>query len=299
VNIGNINPLRGPEESGAPAPVRVPPAHFFHTSTGMSLPKDLFNALPGKMAPQTDAARVEAPEGPEAPAAAAPRKSLSEARESFRSSLSVLKDQSDDDKAALREIAKTVDLRTDLRSGEKEWLFASEVLVYCADNVMKMTSPEKRGQPWTGMQEDRFRALAATFEGAKDTTEALSPKIEKPDTKAETFATSPLGLTLKGEALAKLPDSDPLVAELPPKYRTASNQEPPANTPPEEPPVETDPLVRIWESRRQESQEMFNDYKTLMQKTSEWKARILASRISFFWRVYGMHAGVIAESWRR
>lgn len=298
MNIGNINPLRGPEENGAPAPVRVQPAQFFQSATGMSLPKDLFNALSGTMVSQagvaSDAAPAAAPEAP----AVAPRKSLSEARESFRSSLAVLKDQSDDDKAALREIAKSVDLRTDLRSGEKEWLFASEVLVYCADNVMKMTSPEKRGQPWTGGQEARFRALAATFEGAKDTTEALSPKIEKPDTKAETFATSPLGLTLKGEALAKLPDSDPLVAELPPKYRTSPSQETPVNEPPADP-GETDPLVRIWESRRQESQAVFNDYKTLMQKTSEWKARILASRISFFWRVYGMHAGFIAETWRR
>lgn len=297
MNIGNINPLRGPEDNSPVHRAPMTPAQFM-AATGMSLPKDMFRAVSN---PTQAEAAIESEEAPAAESRPErPRKSLSEARENLKSGMGRLKDQSEDDKAALREIARTVDSRTDLLSAEKEWLFASEVLVYSADQAMKMTSPEKHGQPWSPKQEERLKALSATFEGARDTVEALSPKLEKPDTGKETFATSPLGLTLKGEALANVADDDPLVAELPAKYRVAptQNQEPPPvdNTPPPEKP---DPLVKIWESRRQESQEMFNDYKTLMQKTTEWKQRILASRIAFFWRVYGMHNNFLSGAYRR
>ncbi|MBT9583622.1 hypothetical protein IV102_09735 [bacterium] len=207
------------------------------------------------------------------------QKSLAECRDEFKARLSKLKYQNDDDKAAVRELAQSVNDRTDLNSKEKEWLFANEMMAYTADIAMQMTGWEKKGQPWTPKQQERFEAITETFAAAKGVSEAVTPLVEKPDVKAPAFEAEN-----KAESKAE---------------GTTKSAEPSANTPPPANEGSSDPIVRIWESRRQEAQDVFNDYKAMMQKITEWKQRIMASRLAFFWKVYGMHAGVIGETWRK
>jgi hypothetical protein len=269
VHIGNINSVRGPEEI---RPSQVPVFRPLGNETSVPLPQDSIRV---QGAPLQTEPQVKT-------------KSLAECRQEFKASLSRLKGQSDDDRAAIRQLAQQVNDRTDLNSKEKEWLFANEMLAYTADAAMQMTGWEKKGQPWSPKQQDRFEAVTETFASAKGLSEAVTPMVEKPDTKLPGFEAAIPGQTLKSEAPASTSASS---APVP------TNQAPPAgDTPPAE---SSDPLVRIWESRRQEAQDVFNDYKAMMQKITEWKQRILASRLAFFWKVYGMHSGVIGETWRK
>ena len=271
MNIGNINSVRGLEEVG---PIRSNPVvqrPLLNNETSAPLPQDSI---------RVQGAAQQQPE--------VQPKSLSQCRDEFKSGLSKLKNQSDDDKATVRELAQLVNQRTDLNSKEKEWLFASEMANYTADAAMTMTSWDKKGQPWTPKQQERFEAVTQTFKAAKELIEAVTPMVEKPDAKVPGFEAAAPGEALKAEPAEQTPPSNQPPADVPP-----------GDTPPTDPPVSSDPLVRIWESRRQEAQDVFNDYKAMMQKISEWKERILASRIAFFWKCYGMHSGVISESWRR
>lgn len=259
MNIGNINSVRGPEEVKS---VRIPPQVApFRPIADAPLPKD--------------SAQVEgaAPAEP-----AAPQKSLSELRADFKASLGQLSGQNDEDKQAVKDIAKEVDKRADLNSKEKEWLFATEVFAYTTDVAMQMTGWDKKGQPWTPKQQTRFEAISTTNGAAQALMAAVEPTIAKPESPPP-FESGVPGNNTASES----GNSDP-----------AKND--PANPAPQ---PSSDPLVRIWESRRQEAQDMYNDYKAFIQKMNDWKARIAASRIAFFWKVYNMHAGFIADSWRK
>lgn len=268
MNINPLNSPRGPEAVGPVGPV-IP--RFLGHQTFMANP--------------TDSVKVDGPSAVESSQPSVDPKKLAKLRDDFKSSLSKLKGQTEDDKVAVRDLARMVNERTDLNSKEKEWLFAQEMIAYSSDVAMQMTGWEKKGQPWTPMQQSRFEAVSETFAAAKGLSEAITPLVAKPD--------------------GSLPPSQPVAPAQEPASSasaTSSNASPPpGNAPPaQEPPVAPkDPLVEIWEMRRQEAQDMFNDYKAMMQKITEWKQRILASRISFFWKVYGMHSGFIAESWRR
>ena len=269
--IGHIPGVRPLDEVAAvrpaftPSPVQPPPAPT-------PLPQD-------SVAVEGAAAVAEAP-----------AKSVKELRADFQKHLRVLKDQTDDDKAFLVELHKRVDARTDLNKNEKEWLFVTEIQGYTAGEAMKMTSWEKKGQPWTPTQESRFKALSGTYGAAKELVAAITPLVEKPDATLPSF-----------EAAA--PGSEVTKSVAPAVSAAPASNAPPANnageTPPAEPPESPDPMVRIWEARRREAQDLANDFKTMLQKTAEWKQRILASRLAFFWKYYGMHANFIADSWRR
>ncbi|MBN9419950.1 MAG: hypothetical protein J0I12_31130 [Candidatus Eremiobacteraeota bacterium] len=293
MNIGNINSLRGPEEVSS---VR---------STPVLRPAPLLGSAPLP----NDSVRVEGPGATEAPSG----KPLSEVRDEFKVGLGKLKNQSDDDKSAIRDIARMVDERTDLNSKEKEWLFATEMGAYTADAAMSMTSLEKKGQPWTAKQQGRFEALTQTYAAAKGVADAVTPMVARPDStpsfeaagpgapiKAATTPLSPA--PLQPAAAVPLQPAPPIgvptaagatAAAAP---AAADSNAPSGNTPPAAP---KDPLVAIWESRRQEAQDVFNDYKALMQKMTEWKQRIIASRIAFFWKVYGAHTTFLSDGWKR
>ena len=59
-----------------------------------------------------------------------------------------------------------------------------------------------------------------------------------------------------------------------------------------------DPLAAMWESRRQEAQDVRDDWLTMQQKIQQSKERIYLSRLAFFWKVSGMHTGFLNETWR-
>ncbi|MBX3168302.1 MAG: hypothetical protein KF760_12870 [Candidatus Eremiobacteraeota bacterium] len=280
MNIGNINSVRGPEEIGS---IR---------STPVLRPAPLLGSAPLP----NDSVRVNG----SAPVQETGGKPLSQVRDEFKVGLAGLKNQSDDDKSAIRDIARMVDERTDLNSREKEWLFATEMGAYTADAAMSMTSLEKKGQPWTAKQQSRFEALTQTYAAAKGVAEAVTPMVARPDS-APSFEAAGPGAPIK--AAAPLTPA-PLQPAPPIGVPTAAASATPAadgnaqagNTPPAPP---KDPLVAIWESRRQEAQDVFNDYKALMQKMTEWKQRIIASRIAFFWKVYGAHTTFLSDGWKR
>ncbi len=290
MNIGNINSLRGPEEVGS---VRATPVLRPAPLTGSA-------PLP------SDSVRVEGA----APAQETSGKPLSQVRDEFKVGLSNLKNQSDDDKSAIRDIARMVDERTDLNSKEKEWLFATEMGAYTADAAMSMTSLEKKGQPWTAKQQSRFEALTQTYAAAKGVTEAVTPMVARPDSAPSfeaagapiTPSTTPLTpAPLQPAAAVPLQPAPPIgvptaAASAATATSGAEASAQTGNTPPAAP---KDPLVAIWESRRQEAQDVFNDYKALMQKMTEWKQRIIASRIAFFWKVYGAHTNFLSDGWKR
>jgi len=269
----NINPLNSPRGSEAVSPIAPIMPRFLGNQTFVANP--------------TDSVKVDGPASAEASQPSVDPKKLAKLRDEFKSSLSRLKGQTEDDKVAVRDLARMVNERSDLNSKEKEWLFANEMIAYTSDVAMQMTGWEKKGQPWTPMQQSRFEAVSDAFAAAKGLSETITPLVAKPD--------------------GSLPPGQPVPAQESASAGNASSSSvpssdaPPSNAPPaqEPPPAPKDPLVEIWEMRRQEAQDMFNDYKAMMQKITEWKQRILASRISFFWKVYGMHAGFIAESWRR
>lgn len=292
MNIGNINSLRGPEEVGS---VR---------STPVLRPAPLVGSAPLP----NDSVRVEGPSAIEAPSG----KPLSEVRDEFKVGLGKLKNQSDDDKSAIRDIARMVDERTDLNSKEKEWLFATEMGAYTADAAMSMTSLEKKGQPWTAKQQSRFEALTQTYAASKGVADAVTPMVARPDG-APSFEAAGPGAPIKAAAtpLSPAPLQPAAAVPLQPAPpigvptaaanaatapAAADSNAPSGNTPPAAP---KDPLVAIWESRRQEAQDVFNDYKALMQKMTEWKQRIIASRIAFFWKVYGAHTTFLSDGWKR
>lgn len=298
MNIGNINSVRGNEELGSirPTPVLKP------------MP------LTGSAPLPNDSVRVNATE-PSQPLGDA--KPLSQAREEFKVNLANLKGQSDDDKNAIRDIAKMVDERVDLNSKEKEWLFATEMGAYTADAAMSMTSLEKKGQPWTAKQQGRFEALIQTYGAAKGVAEAVTPMVARPDSGAPSFDAAAPGSQVKAAtplqpaplqpappvATVPLQPAPAVAGGLQPApapsggaQAPADPNAPPGNTPPAPP---KDPLVAIWESRRQEAQDVFNDYKALMQKIADWKSRIIASRIAFFWKVYGAHTNFITDGWKK
>ncbi|MBS2036190.1 hypothetical protein JST97_14465 [bacterium] len=291
MNIGNINSVRGNEEIGS---IRPTPGLKPMPLTGSA-------PLPN------DSVRVNAAD-PSQPAGDA--KKLSKAREDFKVNLANLKGQSEDDKSAIRDIARSVDERPDLNSKEKEWLFATEMGAYTADAAMSMTSLEKKGQPWTPKQQSRFEALIQTYGAAKGVADAVTPMVARPDSAAPSFDAAAPGAQVKAAApLAPAPlQPAPLqpapLAAAPLQPAPAANSAPAStdataaqgNTPPAPP---KDPLVAIWESRRQEAQDVFNDYKALMQKISDWKARIIASRIAFFWKVYGAHTNFLSDGWKK
>ncbi|MFN8606554.1 MAG: hypothetical protein U0931_03415 [Vulcanimicrobiota bacterium] len=305
MNIGNINSLRGPEEVSS---VR---------STPVLKPMPLAGSSPLP----SDSVRVAAGTQESQPVGDA--KPLSQAREAFKVNLANLKGQNEDDKNAIRDIARSVDERPDLNSKEKEWLFATEMGAYTADAAMTMTSLEKKGQPWTQKQQERFDALIQTYGAAKGVAEAVTPMVARPDSGTPSVeAGAAAGTPVKAAApltpaplqpavplqpapsLAAAP-LQPAPAGLQPAPTPASSggaqppadpNAPPANTPPAPP---KDPLVAIWESRRQEAQDVFNDYKALMQKIADWKARIIASRIAFFWKVYGAHTNFLSDGWKK
>lgn len=289
MNIGNINSVRGPEELSS---VRSTPVLRPAPLTGSA-------PLPNDSVRMNGSAATEETGG----------KPLSQARDEFKVGLASLKNQSDDDKSAIRDIARTVDERTDLNSKEKEWLFATEMGAYTADAAMSMTALEKKGQPWTANQQSRFQALTQTYAGAKGVAEAVTPMVARPDS-APSFEAAGPGAPIKATAAPLTPAAlQPAVAALQPAPpigvptaaasatpAAADGNASPGNTPPAPP---KDPLVAIWESRRQEAQDVFNDYKALMQKMTEWKQRILASRIAFFWKVYGAHTTFLSDGWKR
>lgn len=283
MNIGNINSVRGPEEVSS---VRSAPLRPLNLSGSAPLPND--------------SVRVNgvSPAKPESTG-----KPLSQCREEFKTNLAGLKGQTDDDKAAIRDIARSVDERTDLNSKEKEWLFATEMGVYTADAAMTMTSLEKKGQPWTAQQQSRFEALTGTYAAAKGVAEAVTPMVAKPDSQPPSFEAAAPGQPIKAAPLTPAPLQPVAVATVPLQPAPlASGTAPPAdpNAPPATPPAPPkDPLVAIWESRRQEAQDTFNDYKALMQKMTDWKARIIASRIAFFWKVYAAHTNFLSDGWKR
>ena len=297
MNIGNINSVRGNEEVSS---IRSTPVLKPMALTGSApLPNDSVrvNGAPGSQ-PATDP------------------KLLSQAREAFKVNLSNLKGQSDDDKGAIRDIARMVDERVELNSKEKEWLFATEMGAYTADAAMTMTSLEKKGQPWTATQQSRFEALTKTYAAAKGVAEAVTPMVARPDSGTPSFDAAGPGTQVKAAAplapaplqpappvaAAPLQPAPPAPAGLLPAPAPAGGTQPPAdpNAPPATPPAPPkDPLVAIWESRRQEAQDVFNDYKALMQKISDWKARIIASRIAFFWKVYGAHTNFLSDGWKK
>lgn len=288
MNIGNINSVRGPEEISS---VRSTPVLRPAPLTGSApLPNDSVRVNGSASTQETGG------------------KTLSQARDEFKVGLAGLKNQSDDDKSAIRDIARMVDERTDLNSKEKEWLFATEMSAYTADAAMSMTSLEKKGQPWTANQQSRFDALTKTYAGAKGVAEAVTPMVARPDG-APSFEAAGPGAPIKAAAAPLTPAPlQPAVAlqpappiGVPTTAASATpgttDANPPAgNTPPAPP---KDPLVAIWESRRQEAQDVFNDYKALMQKMTEWKQRIIASRIAFFWKVYGAHTTFLSDGWKR
>ncbi len=285
MNIGNINSLRGPEEIGS---IR---------STPVLRPAPLTGSAPLP----NDSVRMDG----SAPAQETSGKPLSQARDEFKTGLAGLKSQSDDDKSAIRDIARRVDERTDLNSKEKEWLFATEMGAYTADAAMSMTSLEKKGQPWTAKQQSRFEALTKTYAGAKGVAEAVTPMVARPDSTPSFEAAGP-GAPIKAAVAPLTPAPlQPAVALQPAPPvgvptaaagATAASADASGNTPPSPP---KDPLVAIWESRRQEAQDVFNDYKALMQKMTEWKQRLIASRIAFFWKVYGAHTNFLSDGWKR
>ncbi len=300
MNIGNINSVRGNEEISS---VR---------STPVLKPMPLTGSAPLP----NDSVRVNGAQGTSAP----DPKLLSQAREGFKVNLGNLKGQSDDDKSAIRDIARMVDERVELNSKEKEWLFATEMQAYTADAAMSMTSLEKKGQPWSPKQQSRFEALTGTYATAKGVAEAVTPMVARPDSVTPSFDAAGPGSQVKAAAVAPLAPAPlqpappvaaaplqpapPAPAGLQPAPAPAAGGNtppsnpgaPPANTPPAPP---KDPLVAIWESRRQEAQDVFNDYKALMQKISDWKARIIASRIAFFWKVYGAHTNFLSDGWKK
>lgn len=285
MNIGNINSVRGPEEVSS---VR---------STPVLRPAPLTGSAPLP----NDSVRVDG----SAPTQETNGKSLSQARDEFKVSLAGLKNQSDDDKSAIRDIARSVDERTDLNSKEKEWLFATEMGVYTADAAMTMTSLEKKGQPWTAKQQSRFEALTQTYASAKGVAEAVTPMVARPDS-TPTFEAAGPGTPLKAAApLSPAPLQPAAAVPLQPAPPlgvvpgASATPAPAENAPPTPPATPKDPLVAIWESRRQEAQDVFNDYKALMQKMNDWKARIIASRIAFFWKVYGAHTTFLSDGWKK
>jgi len=292
VNIGNINSLRGPEEISS---VR---------STPVLRPAPLTGSAPLP----NDSVRVDG----SAATKETSGKPLAQARDEFKVGLADLKNQSDDDKSAIRDIARMVDERTDLNSKEKEWLFATEMGVYTADAAMSMTSLEKKGQPWTAKQQSRFEALTKTYAGAKGVAEAVTPMVARPES-TPTFEAAGPGAQVKAAAAtplspaplqpavaaAPLQPAPPLGVVNPAAGGAAAPAAADGNAPPATPAPPKDPLVAIWESRRQEAQDIFNDYKALMQKMNDWKARIIASRIAFFWKVYGAHTTFLSDGWKR
>lgn len=262
MNINNVN---------STTPVVAPQVPLFTPTTMGPPPKDPQDLrVKGNLQPAEAAQEVKT-------------RPIDECRDAFKTGLANLKGQTDDDKQAIRDIAKMVNERSDLNSKEKEWLFATEMIAYTADAAMTMTGWEKKGQPWTPKQQDRFSALTETHAAAKDLVAAVTPLVEKPDTQPQ--------VPTLAEKLKAAEPATPAASASPAPAENA----PPSNTPP----GSSDPLVRIWESRRQEAQDMMNDYKALMQKITEWKQRILASRIAFFWKVYGAHTGFLNDSWRK
>ena len=276
MKIGNVNSVRGPEEVG-PARVAQTPRPPVGPSV-VPLPQDSIR-LKGASSAEPEVKQ----------------KSLAECREAFKAGLTNLKGQTDDDRAAIKDLAKMVNDRPDLNSKEKEWLFATEMITYTADVAMQMTGWEKKGQPWTPKQQARFEGVSQTFAAAKDVVAAVTPMVEKPDGSLPSFESASAGEGLRAAPLNTAPLSGSVAAS----NVAVTNTAPPADSTPPANGVSSDPLVRIWESRRQEAQDMFNDYAAMMQKVSEWKARICASRISFFWKVYGAHAGFLNDSWKK
>lgn len=275
-SIGGVQGLRPLEEVGAVRPAITPQMPKVPAET--SVPARDFVSVEGAAAPE------------------APPKSVKELRADFQKQLRVLKDLTDDDKAFLVDLHKRVDARADLNKNEKEWLFVSEIQGYTAIESMKMTSWDKKGQPWTPTQENRFRTLAGTNAAAKDLVGAITPLVEKPDSALPSFeAAAPGGATLKAAA----PEPAPFNNAAPGNGSETGNTPPPGNETPVEPPPSPDPMVRIWEARRREAQDMATDWQSVLQKTSDWKQRIFASRLAFFWKIYGMHCGYLNDSWRR
>jgi hypothetical protein len=280
VNIGNIKNLRPMEELGAVRPLpKFPPAE----APVAPNPQDQVEMGLGLPAPGVSDPVV-------AEGAAVPQKSISELTRDFVAQVANLKSQSPEDHAYLQEAFKAVDARKDLNSNERKYLFAVEVQAYALQESKEMTKAELKGQPTTPKEGTRFRALADSFGAAKDLLTALEPKVAKPDSTPPTFEAAVPGEGLKAVSGAPAASATPSSAPAP-----AAD----GSVPPPAPEPSSDPMVRIWESRRQESQDMANDFKTLLQKTTEWKQRIFASRLAFFWKIYGMRAGYIAESWRK
>lgn len=250
-----------------------------------------------------DSSQVELP-GKVEQAPPAPEKSVSELRSEFKSSRASLRLQNEDDRAVVDHIRKMVDGRSDLSSKEKEWLYAAELHAYSSDQVMRMTGWEKREQPWSPKQEERFRALADTHSTSKQLLQAITPQVEQSNAAAvpgEVLkSNNPWAEAARRQAAG--PSQSPANSTPPADGTPPVNPAPTGNggpvigTPPE---LQPDPMVRLWEMRRQEAQDMFNDFKMLLQMQMDSKARILASRQAFFWKMYEKHTGFLCETWRR
>ena len=55
------------------------------------------------------------------------------------------------------------------------------MIAYTSDEAMQMTGWEKKGQPWTPMQQSRFEAVSDAFAAAKGLSEVITPLVAKPD----------------------------------------------------------------------------------------------------------------------
>ena len=194
------------------------------------------------------------------------------------------------DGQALAALRKEVDEKIDLSSKEKEFDFALGVSLYALDNAAKVAK-----SPDGITQSERLGGLNQTYQAAKDLHNLLSPHIVAPEgVKTGTAVPPSFDLGTPG-SLASNSASDPVAA---PNNNSAAPP-PPGNdgTQPPIEPVKPDPgelALKLYQSRQEEAQDAFKDWKNVMQKMSDWKQRIAASRMAFFWRIYNMHADFIS-----
>jgi hypothetical protein len=287
--IGDINPLRGASEVARPTVAARPAA----PSSSEPVLRDQVDLQGGQKAAPASVTR-ESSVATEQPVVKAP--TLAEARGAFKQSLLDLAKVSPEDSGAIDALAKAVGDRPDLSSKEKEYLFATEVAAYTVDASMKINK-----DPNGVAQSDRLAGLTQAFRASKGLHDAVSPGIVAPDgIKTGTSVPPSFDLGAPGGGLAE--GSIPAAPANVPGNVPSNPAVPPENgaQPPAEPPKPDAhaAALKLYQARQEEAQDAFKDWKTIMQKMSDWKQRIAASRMAFFWRVYNMHADYISGKTR-
>lgn len=259
MNIKNVDGTT-PVQAAAPAYPIFRPIPGITTASNAPVVRDSF----GRIVQEKEITSVEF-------------KPLDEARSDFKSALRELKAQNEDDRAAVLSMVDMVNQRDDLSSRQKEYLLCHEVMAYGAENVMKMTGWDKKDQPWTPVQQQRFDAIGKTFFAAKELSASLTPKLEKAD---------------PPEAPAPAPAANNAAPPQPPAQE-------PAPTPPAEPAPHPDPLVRMAQKRRKRAEEIFTQFKDYMSQVAAWRKEIWQMRQDSALKILGLYSGYLGQGWRR